>query len=226
MILFDIDGTLLRAGRQVRPLFAGALEEIFGTAGDLDGYNFAGKTDPQIVLDLLTAAGFTDQEVLARMLEVRNAYVRNLARGLEREKMSLLPGVVELLEDLSGHSAVCLGLLTGNWEKGGRTKLGRFDLNRFFPFGAFGEDGIDRRDLPPAALERARRATGHRFAAGETLIVGDTRADIESAHAHGLPVLAVATGWTSLEELEAAGADRVVANLGEAIGVLRELLDA
>ncbi len=58
LVLFDIDGTLVNCGPQVRPLFASALEEVFGTSGDVDGYNFAGRTDPRIVIDLMTARRF------------------------------------------------------------------------------------------------------------------------------------------------------------------------
>ena len=89
--------------------------------------------------------------------------------------MRLLPGVAELLEALARRDDVALALVTGNWEPGARTKLSRFDLNRFFAFGAFGCDGVDRSDLPPVALERAERIVGRRFAPEEALIIGDSR---------------------------------------------------
>jgi phosphoglycolate phosphatase-like HAD superfamily hydrolase len=129
--------------------------------------------------------------------------------------MTLLPGVVERLEELAAHPQVELALLTGNWEPCARTKLAPFDLNRFFSFGAFGCDAIDRCDLPPFALDRAESHLGRRFAAIDTLVVGDSVHDVACARAHGIPCLAVATGRTSAEELHAAGADRVVADLSE-----------
>ena len=54
LLLFDIDGTLVRCGRQVREVFAEALVEVFGTTGAIDEYDFGGKTDPRIVRDLMT----------------------------------------------------------------------------------------------------------------------------------------------------------------------------
>jgi phosphoglycolate phosphatase len=213
LILFDIDGTLIDCGPQVRPLFASALVDVFGTAGDLDGYDFAGKTDPRIVFDLLTGAGVTAGEVVAGLPQVREIYLRRLARALDRRGMRLLPGVLEVLERLEERDDVVLGLLTGNWEPGARTKLAHFDLNRFFPFGAFGCDGVDRSELPPVALERAERAMGRRFTAEETLIVGDSLHDVSCARAHGIPSLAVATGRTPATALDAAGADWVVPDL-------------
>ena len=57
LLLFDIDGTLVRCGRQVREAFAESLVEVFGTTGEIDAYDFGGKTDPQIVRDLMVGAG-------------------------------------------------------------------------------------------------------------------------------------------------------------------------
>jgi phosphoglycolate phosphatase-like HAD superfamily hydrolase len=129
--------------------------------------------------------------------------------------MRLLPGVGEVLEELARRRDVLLGLVTGNWEPGARTKLSRFDLNRFFSFGAFGCDAVERSDLPPVALERAERIAGRSFRPEEALIVGDTVHDVACARAHGIPVIAVATGRTTAEALRAGGADRVVADLTE-----------
>ncbi|HWN42288.1 MAG TPA: HAD family hydrolase, partial [Thermoanaerobaculia bacterium] len=174
-----------------------------------------GRTDPRIALDLLTEAGLSEQEILPRLPEVRTKYAARLERDLDRQGMRLLPGVSETLEALARRKDVVLGLVTGNWEPGARTKLSRFDLNRFFDFGAFGCDGVERSDLPPVALERAERITGRRFRPEEALIVGDTIHDVACAKAHGIPVLAVATGRTTAETLREGGADRVVADLTE-----------
>jgi phosphoglycolate phosphatase-like HAD superfamily hydrolase len=215
LILFDIDGTLLECGPQVRPIFADTLVEIFGRIVNMDRYDLSGRTDPRIALDLLTEAGLSELEILARLPEARTKYAAKLERELDRQGMRLLPGVSETLELLGRRKDVVLGLVTGNWEPGARTKLSRFDLNRFFDFGAFGCDAVDRSDLPPVALERAERITGRRFRPEEALIVGDTIHDISCARAHGIPVLAVATGRATAETLREGGADRVVADLTE-----------
>ena len=213
LVLFDIDGTLVDCGPQVRPLFASALIDVFGTAGDLDSFDFAGRTDPSIVLDLVTGAGIAPAEVHRGLSRVREIYIERLARALDRRGMRLLPGVEETLERLASREDVVLALLTGNWEPGARTKLSHFDLNRFFAFGAFGCDGIDRSDLPPVALERAESRLGVRFRPEETLIIGDSVHDVSCGRAHGIPVLAVATGRTPAEALRQAGADWVIPDL-------------
>lgn len=221
LILFDIDGTLLECGGQTKGLLAAALLEVFGTTGDLNGYNMSGRTDPQIVLDLMTAAGISRPTVEAGLPRMRDLYLPRLEARLDRARMRLLPGVESILERLAPHPSSDLALLTGNWEAGARTKLSRFDLNRFFPFGAFGSDAIHRSDLPPIALARAERHLGRTIPPHEALIVGDSIHDISCARDNGLQVLAVATGHTPAPDLAAAGADWVVPDLLATADLLR-----
>jgi phosphoglycolate phosphatase-like HAD superfamily hydrolase len=131
--------------------------------------------------------------------------------------MRLLPGVERLLAGLAARRDLVIGLLTGNWERGARIKLARHALNRYFPFGSFGDERLEREELPPVAWRAAIDATGRRFAPAETLIVGDSRLDVACARAHGIPCLAVATGRTAAAALAAAGADWVVPDLEAAL---------
>ncbi len=215
LILFDIDGTLLDCGRQVKSFFADAMTETFGTSGEIDRYDFAGKTDHQISFDLLQDAGVGAESIAAGLPRMKERYFGTLDRGLDRESMRLLPGVLDTLEALARRPGVALGLLTGNWERGARIKLGRFDLNRFFPFGAFGDGAAERKALPPRALETAERVHRRRFQAADTVIVGDTKHDVDCARAHGAGSIGVTTGRYTEAELRQAGADRVVAGLEE-----------
>lgn len=215
LILFDIDGTLVLGRGSLRGWFGEALEEVFGESGDLDSYDFAGKIDPQIVRELLAAAGVAPAEIQAGLPQVKQAYLDRLQSRLTADHLELLPHVREVLERLQRRGEVSLGLLTGNWELGARTKLACHDLNRFFRFGAFGDDQHRRRDLPPLALQRAAAVTGESFSAAETLIVGDSPLDVECARQHGIRSAAVATGRIPRERLESTNADWVVADLGE-----------
>ncbi len=213
LVLFDIDGTLIRCGRQVGPMFLESMQTVFGSRGDWRGYSFSGKTDPQIVVELLERAGHDRDQVLGRLDEIRELYLPRIERELDPDQMELLPGVMPLLEELQQQPDTHLGLVTGNWERGGRAKLAAFGLNRFFDFGGFGEDGPARADLPPAAIERAVAKAGRSFAAEEVLVVGDTANDVGCAHAHGIQCLAVTTGFVKAEVLRAAGADWIVSSL-------------
>ena len=215
LILFDIDGTLLKGGPRLRQWFGQSLRQVYGRAGDIDGHSFSGKTDPQLVTELMVGAGLSEDRVSSRLPELKEVYLSRMRDEITTEDMTLLPGVVAVLDRLQGTKEVTLGLLTGNWEEGARSKLACFELNRFFPFGAFGEDGADRNDLPPVALDRASELDGRIFSPDETLIVGDSPGDVTCAQAHGIRVAAVATGYTSTEHLRATGADWVLNGLEE-----------
>ncbi len=148
------------------------------------------------------------------MPRVKQAYLTRLQQNLEPRHLRLLPQVPELLRRLADRREVSMGLLTGNWEEGARTKLACFDLNRFFPFGAFSDGRDHRGQLPPVALEKAAQITGQRFAPEETLIIGDSVLDVECARQHGMRSLAVATGYTELSVLEAADPDWAITDFG------------
>ncbi len=224
LILFDVDGTLLRCGKQVGFLFVEALKEVFGAYGKLEGYSFSGKTDSRIVIDMIRATGRDEEEILFKLPAMRRLYFDKLERGLQRDGMLLLPGVQELLERLSARDDVLIGLLTGNWRRGAKIKLSRFDLNRYFTFGAFGDDAVDRRDLVPVALERAEALRGETFTPRRTMIVGDTELDVDCARSAGVWSMAVSTGFTDAERLEAAGADWVFPDLESAAGQFEQFV--
>lgn len=219
LLLFDIDGTLLRCGREVGMAFFEALAEVFGRAAAVCAreaaptYSFAGRTDPRIVIDLMSAAGVDRRECVARLADVRAAYLERLETLFDPSGTRVFPGVLELLERLAGCEQVTLALMTGNWQGGARVKLASAGLGDFFAFGAFGDDGIERRELPPVALARAREHVGAEAAPDRVLVIGDTRHDVDCAQAHGLRVLAVATGREDEDSLRAAGAHWVTPTL-------------
>ena len=125
LVLFDIDGTiLLTAGAGRRAILAAIAEEV-GAAVGLERVRFDGKTDPQIVAELLEMAGTPEPEESGRVRAVCARYVGHLARELEHpaSKTTLMPGIRELLDRLERDEGVVLGLLTGNVAEGAALKL-------------------------------------------------------------------------------------------------------
>lgn len=86
--------------------------------------------------------------------------------------------------------------------------------------GAFGGDGIDRTELPVHAWRSAERPLRHRFAGTDTVVIRDTLLDVATGKATGARVIAVATGPASVVELDAAGADVVLADLTDTHAVV------
>jgi phosphoglycolate phosphatase len=202
LILFDIDGTLLSAGRAARDSILAALGSVLGWDGSADGNDFSGKTDPQILRELVEESVGADR-FDSTLAEVLDRYVAELRSRLRAEAVVPKPGIPELLERLSRQPRVVLGLLTGNIERGARLKLEPPGFNRFFPFGAFGDDSADRYCLPAVAVARARERTGRDFAGASVVIVGDSVHDVGCGRSLGARAIAVATGPTPAEKLAA-----------------------
>lgn len=213
LVLFDVDGTLLMTGGRAGRALLGALESVFGSIGDHRKFRYSGKTDPQIVRELMAPTGVSPEEVDRRMDEVFRLYLAALEEVLPPGALEPLPGVRELLAELEGEGDVALALLTGNIEAGARIKLASAGLAGRFAFGAYGSDSPDRNALVPVARERARRVLAHDFAGRRTVVVGDAEADVLCARAGGARAVAVATGLTPKARLAALGPDVLLDSL-------------
>jgi phosphoglycolate phosphatase-like HAD superfamily hydrolase len=211
LILFDIDGTLLREGLAPKIAFARALRETYNTSGPVQNFRFAGMTDPQCVVEIMRLAGVDDDVILQRRQECLRRYVDHLSVEMQNhDGARLFPGVRELLERLNKLDTVLVGLLTGNILRGAQLKLRRWNLEPYFRFGAYGDDHEDRSVLAQIALEKARTLTGLPIAGSETTVVGDTPRDVICARAIGARAVIVATGQVSRPELLAAGPDALL----------------
>ncbi|MEP6994539.1 MAG: HAD hydrolase-like protein [Acidobacteriota bacterium] len=228
LVLFDIDGTLISAGRVARDSILRALESAYAwKAGeehqDRSRHDFSGKTDPQIVRDLVIdqlGAQRCDSD-LPRALEM---YLLELERQLEPASVVPKPGIPALLARLAAEPRVTLALLTGNLERGARLKLAPPDFNKYFPFGAFGSDSADRYQLPQIAVTRAREATGRVFAGKSIVIVGDSVHDVGCGRSLGVRSVAVATGITSPERLRAENPDALMVDFSDTERSLEAIL--
>ncbi len=229
LILFDIDGTLLWTNGAGRRAIHRALLDEIGTAGPIDGYRFDGKTDPQIVRELLELAGHPECRSDDRITAVCRRYVDLLAAELAKptQATKLYPGVKELLAALEPYESggrALVGLLTGNVQDGAALKLRSAGLDPArFVVGAFGSDSHARADLPAVAAHRAAERTGRRFSGADLVVVGDTPDDVACARPMGARTVAVATGFFDTAALRAAGATHVFENLGDTQAVLQAL---
>ena len=225
LVLFDIDGTLVdtrgAGSRSVRE----ALLEVYGHTGPIDSYDFHGRTDPQIVRELMRMAGLPDAEIDAGLDRLWSLYLDQLEIELEQpgSDVEVLPGVPELLDALHETRDDLVGLLTGNIEPGAELKLRAADLWHRFDFGAYGSDHERRDQLPAVAVARAHEATGIEFTGRNVVIIGDTPFDVRCGRKLGVWAVAVATGKHSVSELEQAGADVVLRSLADTAGALEAI---
>jgi phosphoglycolate phosphatase-like HAD superfamily hydrolase len=226
LVLFDVDGTLVdtrSAGRRALQAAFGAVHGLADVAARTAAVAFSGKTDPAIVAEMAAALALQHDGVLGGSFE--RAYLDALAQEMARPdpERRVLPGVRALLDALSTRAHVHLGLLTGNVEAGARAKLQPFGLNPFFPTGGFGSDHADRREVARCAAARLAQHAGCEIHSGCVVVVGDTELDVDCARANGYRAVAVLTGWSTREALQAAGPDALIQDFSNLAATLRAL---
>lgn len=222
LVLFDIDGTLVWTDGAGRRAIQHALTEVFGGTGPAD-YRFDGKTDPQIVRDLMRVIGHDDGHIDEHMQAVFDRYVERLRVELSAPgyRPRVMPGVFELLDALEARRDVVLGLLTGNLVEGARAKLASVGIDPTrFRVGAFGSDHEERPSLPEIARRRFREHVGFDVHGSDCVIIGDTPADVTCGRAVGARAIGVATGRYTTAELMAHGAVAVFEDLSDTTTVV------
>jgi phosphoglycolate phosphatase len=222
LILFDIDGTIMITNGAGRRAVHRALLEVFGNIGPTD-HRFDGKTDPQIVRELMRLAGHGDETIDARMERMLDRYVAYLQEELADPAHSahVFPGVRELIDTLDARADALLGLLTGNLAAGARAKLAAVDIDPDrFRVGAFGSDHELRSELPAIAQRRVRESFGLDIPGHDIIVIGDTPADLACGRAIGARAIGVATGHYSVEVLASHGAAAVFEDLADTAAVV------
>ncbi len=211
IFLFDIDGTLIRTDHVGRRAFERACDEHLGHTGTLESIRLDGKTDPGILDEVFLQ--WQGRDATAEEHEaILGKYLDYLAEALPSAQYEVLPGVVEVLDELDRRGAP-LGLATGNHVRGAEIKLSRGDLWRRFRFGGFGSDAKERSELVRVGVQRGRAHARDVEARRAIWVIGDTPRDIHAAHAAGARALGVATGSFDEAALREAGADRTVPDL-------------
>lgn len=228
LVLFDIDGTIMLSagagGRAVRR----ALVEVFGAPGP-EQHRFDGKTDPQIVRELMSLAGHGAEQIDARMPALFERYLAYLNDELQVSAAAggirIMPGIFDLLDALEARADVVLGLLTGNLAEGARAKLSAGGINPDrFRVGAYGSDHEVRGELPAVAQRRANEQLGLSFSGRDIVVIGDTPADLQCGVAIGCRAIGVATGSYSLEDLREHRPAAVFEDLADTPAVVRAIM--
>lgn len=226
LLLFDVDGTLVRAGDLGAAVFDVALEEVLGVRPSTR-VRMSGKTDPQIVREYLVEMGIGETpELIESVLRgIEGHLAAAAAAGELAAGGTACPGVADLLCLLAEDPSVLSTLVTGNVRPNALVKVAAFGLDRWLDLsvGAYGSDEHDRNLLVPIALERVRAERGFEADLDGVWVIGDTPRDLECARAAGVRCLLVATGRYSPADLEALGADAVLDDLTDTEAAMKVL---
>jgi len=218
LVLWDIDGTLVRAGDLGAAVFDMALDAVLGLR-PATRIRMSGKTDPQIVREYLEQLEMEESdEIVRKVLESIEGHLAAAAAAGELVAGgNACPGVAEVLEELARDDRVLSTLVTGNIAANAWVKVAAWGLDRWLDFdvGAYGSDHADRNMLVPVALDRVRRSYGVALGPADAWVVGDTPRDLECARAAGARCLLVGTGRYTPADLAALGADVVLEDLSD-----------
>lgn len=196
--LFDIDGTLLSNWDSVHwDSFEASIRRMTGFEVTLTGIPIAGSTDTAILRAACQQAGVPSDVVERNIDAILESMCSSVSARQHEMQVALMPGVEDTLRYLAQKGAL-LGVATGNLETIGWIKIERAGLREWFRFGGFSDRFPVRSELIGQAAQKAREMAGSNAA---VCVVGDTPRDIEAAHANSLPVIAVATGRSSFDEL-------------------------
>jgi len=217
LLLWDIDGTLIRGGGVGSQALTQAASTVAGRPIDGNAVIMHGKTDPQIFAEAFRAAEIAEDEIVKLLPPAMAEAERIMAEAEEELRASgaVIEGVLDMLTRMDALPNVRQTLLTGNLVGNAAVKMAAFDLAHFFDVevGAYGTDHADRNELVPIALQRVAERRGERYDPNEVWVIGDTPNDFACAHAAGVRCLLVATGNVPIAELQTLDADAVYPDL-------------
>jgi len=210
--LFDIDGTLLRCRDRIHVnSFIQSVRRVTGFEVTLAGIVLHGSTDTAILREACHQAGIPSEVLETQAAAILEAMCKSVTEQRQDMDLVRMPGVEDALRHLAGRGAL-LGVATGNLEMIGWVKIEQAGLREWFRFGGFSDNFPIRSELVAHAAKKARELAGPE---ARVCIVGDTPRDIEAADANSLPVIAVATGRYSFDELLALGPEVCATSLAD-----------
>lgn len=212
VLLFDIDGTLIRGGGAGRKALNRAAYELYGKKHACSELTLAGRTDLYNFREAYRVATGKNP-TRGAMERLHQAYLKHLPyyvkAAIRGRTYHIPPGLKTLLKRLSRDKRVLLGLGTGNMEKGARIKLEPSGFNAYFLFGGYGSDAFHRHALLKKAVSRAKKLSHASFTAKDVYVIGDTPFDVFAGKKAGYKTVGVGTGYAEWKELVAAKPDHL-----------------
>ncbi|MGA1191269.1 MAG: HAD family hydrolase [Bdellovibrionota bacterium] len=198
IVLFDIDGTLLRAQGAGEIAFQRAFEDVFNTESSWSKLTLHGRTDPDIIDEICETINGRVQTI-AEDSYLKERFIFHFEQIIfAHEPFTLMPGVELLLQSLHAQEDVLLGIETGNLQPTAEMKLMRGAIHSYFQSGGYASDARDRKDIVRIANERMKALLRSSESVTVTFI-GDSINDILAADANSARSIGVATGGVSLK---------------------------
>lgn len=222
LVLFDIDGTLVRTDSDSIKRWRNNVVEIFRTvfykelSYDFDIRIVNGKLDRIYMWELAKTLGISKQEYDAKFPRITELSHTLLKKLVDDKDITFyrIEDAYTFVSHIARRQEIAIGLITGNTEKNARLKLEAAGFDITFPVGGYGDEKDTRGELVTHAIQKAGNHFGTTFIASETIVIGDTIHDASAAQHAGAQSIVVATGITdTLDILEQSGAQLAVRSL-------------
>ncbi len=212
LVLFDIDKTLIDRSECHHQAFIYAFKKVYGVNTSVEVINYHGKTDPQIMHEVLLAEGLNENDICPNKNDFLECLSKYFVANVKYDKIKVMDGAVPLLKALENQK-VFLGLLTGNIETIAYSKLNHVGLGHYFKLGGFGSDSYYRPNLVLKAIQRAENDFSFVRNKNNVFVVGDTPLDVAAGLKSRILTIGVGSGEYSKEELQNSGAHFVLDDL-------------
>ncbi len=219
LVLFDIDGTLIRRKGDILESLARfpyANRKAFGLTDTIpltDYLKFNGYIDKAQIWEVVKDRGISRDEYeqkFPQWAQYAHEYV-----ATHNPRYQPTEGSAELVAKLSQNPYVDLGVITGNVEPVGRWKLAKTGFEKYFPFGLFGGEADNRIELAKLVFDKARAFFSHVYAGPDITVVGDTEHDVRCAKAVAARAILILTGEANSSIPADAKPDLVVQTLAD-----------
>ena len=222
LVLFDVDGTLMQGGIGHVKQQNEAFRNVCGKEVNVRDFNVQGKTDKAIITEVLQSLGYSEKEIVEKLPKVMREQIRIFLEQVKGEERKACPGVKKLLQRLS-KMRCRLGLVTGNPREIAFAKLKKAGINKFFSFGGFGENAMQRHELIEMAAREAKEKFNESYSGRKIVVLGDGIRDIQGAKQAGAKAIGVLTGVESADLLKTTNPDYLFKDLSDTEKVLEAI---
>ncbi|WP_424246142.1 phosphoglycolate phosphatase-like HAD superfamily hydrolase [Elusimicrobium posterum] len=188
LVMFDLDGTLVRSGLAGKIALDKAIKNLFGKTADYDISLLNGNTDSK---NFTTVFEHVMKRKIkpAELKKLKEEYIKILPSvvkdNVKNKKYEKVAGIDKFIAALLKQKDVYLALGTGNFEEAATIKLQPSGLDKHFKTGGFGEASADRAEMLAHGVERASKHFKIKFNPEDVFIIGDTHKDVVAAKANG-----------------------------------------
>ena len=198
LVLFDVDGTLVDSQASIVAAMTASFDALMLPVPDRQAIlSIVGLSLPNAMAQLAPRLSEADQH---RLVEgYKQAYhAQRLDQGAANSP--LYPGARDVIEALHAVPEVLLGVATGKSKRGLDALIEAHGLDHYFVTRQVADHHPSKPH--PSMIDTARAETG--VAAASTVMIGDTRFDMDMARAAGVAGIGVTWGYHDRSALSAA----------------------